>query len=113
MFLVFNDIVKIIQVDIGRFSDLRRNLYDRSWNLIPVRLGRPQNGPKLQIPAHLDKMIEAAEMLSQDMDFVRVDLYSLPDRPVIFGEFTMGSGSGYEKFVPRNLDKELGSYWPV
>lgn len=44
-------------------------------------------------PKHLDKMIEIAKILSEDFDFVRVDLYEYKNQ-VYFGELTFSPWGG-------------------
>jgi hypothetical protein len=55
-------------------------------------------------------MIEIAETLGAPFDFVRIDLYDLPDGPR-FGEITFTPGSGFERFYPDNYDRVLGDFW--
>src|SRR5688572_25415327 len=62
-------------VDMDRFNNHRRNMYDMNWNLLPVKYNY-DNGPHVPRPDNLDAMIHICRRLSQDFDFVRVDLYS-------------------------------------
>jgi hypothetical protein len=57
-------------------------------------------------------MIALAERLSQGTDFVRVDLYSLPDR-IVFGELTSYPAGGYSPFYPGHYNKIFGQPWTV
>ncbi len=57
-------------------------------------------------------MIEIAERLAFDPDFVRVDLYSPDDQSVRFGELTFAPGAGWEAFLPdKREDFHVGSFW--
>lgn len=59
-------------------------------------------------PKSLDKMLEAASILSKGFPEVRVDLYEVDDKPY-FGELTFTSSSGYMvTFTPEYLLR-LGS----
>lgn len=109
-YFVFHGEVRYIQVDYDRFSDHSRRFYDRNWNPQDFELKFPL-GPKTDEPEQLDKMIEIAETLGDDFDFVRVDLYEIDGNKVVFGEITLAPGSGGEKFNPREYDFEFGSYW--
>jgi TupA-like ATPgrasp len=55
-------------------------------------------------------MIEGAEALAHDIDFVRVDLYDLGGKPR-FGEMSFYPGSGLDPFDPISLDAMLGRCW--
>ena len=55
-------------------------------------------------------MIEVAERLGAGFDFVRVDLYDLPDGPR-FGELTFTPGAGLDPFHPPEYDQRLGDLW--
>jgi hypothetical protein len=55
-------------------------------------------------------MMEAAEELGRDSDFVRVDLYDADPHP-LFGEFTFYPGSGLDPFEPVGLDQAFGERW--
>ena len=109
-FLVFHGEVKYIQVDYDRFSDHSRRFYDRDWTPQDFKLKFPL-GPVTDKPDNLDKMIRVAENIGEDFDFIRVDLYSMNENEVVFGELTLAPGSGGERFEPRDYDFQLGSHW--
>lgn len=109
-FFVFHGEVKYIQVDMDRFSEHSRRLYDREWNPLEVSLKYPK-GPVISEPEKLDKMVSVADQLGDEFDFIRVDLYQLNDQRVVFGELTVGPGSGEERFKPVDYDFEFGSHW--
>jgi hypothetical protein len=76
------------QFDSGRFGDHRQALFTvPDFKPIPIQdvfaLPKPLPGK----PAHWAAMLEAASELSRPFDFVRVDLYDLPEG-VFFSEFT-------------------------
>lgn len=107
-FFCFDGSPKLIQVDFGRFSNHRRNIYDTSWNFINTSIKFP-NDPNHQIekPCNLNEMLDLSRKLSKGIPFVRVDLYSVKDR-VFFGELTFFHGSGFERFTPEEFDINLG-----
>lgn len=109
---MFSGRVHIIQVDTDRFTNHTRTLYTPDWTYIDASLKYPKGNPVAK-PEHLYDLIAAAERLGKGFDFVRVDLYSLPDRPVIFGELTFAPGSGYERFSPQKVDRWLGAKWQL
>lgn len=55
-------------------------------------------------------MIEGAEALAHDLDFVRIDFYEIDGRPR-FGEMTFYPGSGLDPFDPAELDIIMGALW--
>jgi len=66
-FWVFHGVVEFVQVDLGRFSNHTRSMYDRRWNRQPWSVHYPL-GPDVQRPKSLDRMIEMAECLAVDID---------------------------------------------
>lgn len=109
-FFVFDGEVKVVQVDVARFGEHRRNLYTPDWKQIAGRITYEPTDAPLEPPEHYGLMLELAAKLGAGFDFVRVDLYDLPDGPK-FGEMTFSPGSGNKPFTPRALDVEVGSYW--
>lgn len=111
-FFVFQGLVAMIQVDVDRYTDHRRTLYDRQWRKIEATYTYPL-GPDISRPVNLDEMIWVAETLGRDLDFVRVDLYSIGTKRVVFGEMTFAPESGRGPFYPRELDYWLGDQWTI
>jgi hypothetical protein len=105
-FFCFNGRVEIIQVDTERFIKHKRDLYDRYFNILDVKYIF-ERGQKIEKPLIYDQAVKIAEELSQDFDFIRVDLYLL-DATVYFGELTNVPGNGVENFEPKSFDFELG-----
>ncbi len=109
-FFVFHGRVEYVQVDSDRYSNHTRRLYDRDWNPQEFSLKFPL-GPETEKPDRFNEMVEIAESLGSDFDFIRVDLYITENSEIIFGELTVIPGSGGEKFQPVDYDFELGSLW--
>jgi len=106
--------VIVIQVDIDRYTNHRRNLYSTDWKLQPFtwsawRNNEPLwvNGREIDPPSNLKEMIQIAEKLSQGFAYARIDLYE-HDNKVYFGEITFHHGSGYEILYPKIWDKKFG-----
>ena len=111
-FFVFHGEVKAIQVHLDRFVDHKIVIFDRQWQRMPFMLtgyGMPEELPPP--PGNLPRMIEIAEALGKDLDFVRVDLYEGDDERVYFGEMTLAPGSGLTRFDPVDYDRVFGTYW--
>lgn len=103
---VFNGRVEFVQVHLGREHRHRWIVFDRNWR----RVSSPTADSDPRRPASLYSMIEAAEELGREFDFVRIDLYEVQGRP-LFGEMTFYPGSGLDPFNPISLDRVMGDHW--
>lgn len=102
---VFGGRAACVKVDRDREHGHWRSIHALDWSPIWA----PPGEELLPPPASLKEMIEAAETLSRDFDFVRVDFYEVDGRPR-FGEMTFYPGSGLSP-LPDGLDHWLGSLW--
>ncbi len=102
----FNGKVIFIQLDLDRESDHKRNMYDTQWNLLEFKYVY-QNGRTYPKPVVLDKMVQLAEMIGKDFEFVRVDFYNIGEK-IYFGEITFHPESGFGKFIPGSWDRTYG-----
>ena len=109
-FFCFDGKVKVIQEDIDRFGTQpqRRNLYDRNFKKIEAELLYPATHQPSKKPALLDEAIRVSEALSQEFNFIRVDLY-ITDDQIYFGELTNYPGNGFIPFQPRFWEYEIGA----
>ena len=112
-FLCFSGKVYYVWVDIGRFSEHKRNVYDLEWNLQPWNQYNYGNfDGKIEKPKNFDKMVELATKLAQGFAHVRVDLYNV-DGEIYFGEMTFTNGSGFEPIIPEKYNQMLGNLWKL
>jgi hypothetical protein len=107
---VFHGHVETIRV-VDRFGGNGRSFYDAKWTPQQLEFRANPTGTIFERPKPLDEVVAVAETLSQGLDFVRVDLYCVNDRDVIFGEMTLAPGSGWSPFRLRAYDEYLGSLW--
>jgi hypothetical protein len=107
----FNGNPKIIEVDIDRFTNHKRNFYSPEWEYQPVQNGKPPTNPSLIIkkPLGLDEMLNIATILSKDIPHIRVDLYVIGQK-IYFGELTFYDGNGFNEYNPPEWDFILGSW---
>lgn len=105
-FYVFAGQVEYVQVHLDRGGRHRWMLFDRAWHRVSAATADADPPP----PGTLARMIEAAEELGREFDFVRVDLYEVGGHPY-FGEITFYPGSGLDPFDPVALDFAIGSQW--
>jgi hypothetical protein len=112
-FYCFDGVVKLIHVDFDRFGDHTRSYFDPDWKFLPYSTNYPQGSTMLP-PKNLKKMIEVAETLGQGFDFVRVDLYSVDEERIVFGELTFAPDAGWVRFYPKqDYDWEVGELWKL
>ncbi|QLD90786.1 hypothetical protein HWV07_17745 [Natronomonas salina] len=109
-FFVFHGEVEYVQVDLDRYSDHKRRFYDRDWNPQEFKRGYPL-APVTEKPDTFDDMVEIAETLGEDLDFIRIDLYDIDGERIAFGEMTVGPGSGVGDFEPEEIDHHFGELW--
>ena len=109
-FFVFHGTCRYVQVDRGRFDHRTQDFFTRDWNHLPLSGGNPWALPPLQEPERLGEMVVLAERLSAGTDFVRVDLYDLPDR-IVFGELSSFPAGGDSPFYPQSYNAEFGGHW--
>lgn len=115
----FGGRVEVIQVDLDRETNHRRNFYSRNWEFQPFMWTewegkRPlwPNGAEVKQPELLGEMIELAEQLAAAFPYVRVDLF-LCGGQIYFGEMTFYHGSGLERFEPFKYDSIFGKMVPM
>lgn len=106
----FNGEPKLIEVDIDRFGEHKRNYYDPDWNFINVEIRVPSDRKiKIKKPEKLNEMLELSRKLSKDFPHVRVDFYEV-NGEIIFGELTFFHVSGMGKFNPPEFEVEMGNW---
>lgn len=110
-FFVYDGRVRSIQMHIDRFGDHKRAMFDRHWELIPLGDAIPDCMPPR--PGQLEKMVEIAETLGREFDFIRVDLFEIGGERIYFGELTVAPGSGLTRFQPVDYDEIFGRYWDL
>jgi hypothetical protein len=111
-FFVFNGRVEFLGVDLDRFGDHRRNMYDRDWNKLNFGFQRSCSDKVIERPGRLEDMIAYAEAICEGFDFLRIDMYCIGDR-IVFGEVTTTPASGLEPFWPGGTDRWIGDLWKM
>lgn len=105
----FNGEPKYIQVDIDRFSDHKRCIYDINWNKQEFKTGNGFKFYELEIekPNNLNLMIDLSKILSKEFVLLRVDFYEV-EKQIFIGELTFTHGNGTERFNINEWDTKLG-----
>jgi len=106
-FLCFAGKPEYVVMDVERFTNHKRNIYDVNWKNLHIKSDCPCSDVDYKKPETLEKMLEIAEILCQDFPAVRVDLYSVNGK-VYFGELTFFPWSGYVQYEPDTFDYEMG-----
>lgn len=110
-FLCFNGEVYYCWIDVGRYTNHYRNVYDLDWKLQPWTQHKYENSPnEIPKPENFDEMIKIAKKLAEGFSHVRVDLYNV-DGKIYFGEMTFTNGAGYELIYPEKYNYHLGELW--
>jgi hypothetical protein len=105
--------VRWIQLDHQRFTDHKRDIMTPNWERVPVAYAHPPGDSLPPRPSRLRDLISLAESLGRDTDYVRVDLYLLPNDRIVFGELTNYPEGGKGRFEPSHFDAVLGAEWSV
>ena len=101
------------EIVLERVSKAREisNMYNPyTWEKLNFTTGNIVDTKDYEKPKNLDKMIEIAKKLSEDFDYVRVDMYNI-DGKIYVGELTFCESSGFGKFTDETWDYKFGSYW--
>lgn len=113
-FFCFNGQVKAIYVATGRNQgNTHADYLDRDFNHLPIFSEHPNAGASIIRPENYDEMVRIAETLSAGFPHVRLDLYSLGDGRIFFGEYTFYHGGGMNQFEPREWDYTFGSWFTL
>ena len=107
-FFTFGGKVEFIQVDFGRFTNHRRNFYNKTWDLLNIQQNYPTDySTNIKKPDKLEDMISIAEKIASNLIHVRVDFYCTPER-IYIGELTFYHDSGFIEFFPSEINNVLG-----
>ncbi|MBA2684788.1 MAG: hypothetical protein H0U66_09880 [Gemmatimonadaceae bacterium] len=110
--LVFNEKVRVVQIDTDRFGDRRRNFFHTDWEEYPIHDSCGRFVGRLDPPTRLDDLVRIAEALARGTDFVRIDCYQVGER-IFLGEMTHAPGSGLSPLFPAVWDDRWGDMWEI
>lgn len=108
-FFCFDGEAKIMLMATERQTGVKFDYFDKDFNHLPFEQGGPNSSKVLAKPACMDKMLKIANILSQRIPHVRVDLYDI-DGKIYFGELTFFDSSGMAKFKPQEWDYTFGNW---
>lgn len=110
-FYCFAGRVEVLTEHFGRFVKHETRSFDRDYRPHELRYHVGQYQGPCERPADFETMVELAESLARDFDFLRVDLYNIDGR-ILFGELTPYPGGVSARFLPERSDFALGDKWP-
>lgn len=105
--LCFNGKPYYIVLDMDRFGDHHRDIYDVNWNKLDITTDHDQGKGIAKKPETLETILKLAEKLSADFYHVRVDFYTVQGK-VFFGELTFFPWGGPIWFKPDEWNYKLG-----
>lgn len=88
-------------------SFVRENFYDMDFKPVDINHGFYRTVPEYNKPDKFEDMKVLAAKLSKDIPFLRVDFFCINGH-IYFSEFTFYDWGGMRKFVPEDLDYQLG-----
>ncbi len=106
--MCFNGEPRYIAVYAERDKELKRVIFNLSWEPLYITSEYQKNPDKFMKPKNLDEMLWLAKKLSQGLPFVRIDLYEHNDK-IYFGEFTFYPKGGYMEFEDEEINQLLGN----
>ncbi len=99
LWVVFDDKTKQVTAD----------FYNLEWDLLQMEHGYKMSPyPNIPKPNQLEKLIENATLLANNLPFVRVDFY-LTEDSYYFSEMTFYPRNGACPFTPEHYDLEFGN----
>ncbi len=111
-FYCFNGEPKFLYLSesLSNHSKARISFVSMDWEKMPVKRNDYAEFDALpDKPVSFDLMIDLCKKLSENIPFLRVDLYEINGK-VYFGELTFFPGSGFTMFEPEEWDYTFGSW---
>ena len=100
---------KVYFIDRVIGDDRCRKWIDEDWNEIEIKSQFTRLDVDIKKPKNYKDIFRVIDILSEDFNFVRVDLFLL-DNKIYFGELTFTPTAGYLKFDDDVTDKMWGEW---
>jgi len=97
-FHLYKNKLKVIQLDVDRNFNHRRNLYSEKFIKLNFSIGYKSTHKKYEKPKNLKNMIAVAKKIAKFFIYCRVDFYVKKDGNFYIGEITHHHGNGCEPF---------------
>lgn len=111
-FHCFNGTPKFLLVVSDRDTDCRNDFYDMEFQHLPITNDHANSNKKIPKPVCFEEMKRIAEMLSQGIKMVRIDLYEINGK-IYFGEYTFFPTGGFRRFCPEAWEARIGQWIDV
>ena len=100
---------KILYIERVIGDERKRIMFDENWEIVDYGCSFQKLNINIKKPKNYKKILKIIDKLSEDFNFVRVDLYILNNK-IFFGELTFIPTAGYLKFDDDSIDSLWGSY---
>ena len=100
---------KILYVERVVGDNRARIMFDEKWKKIKIESNFEELNEKISKPRNLKKILEIIDKLSEDFNFVRVDLFLVGEK-IYFGELTFIPTAGYLQFKNDAENIMWGNY---
>lgn len=98
---------------LGEEKDAINLWYDRDWVLQPCLMHYPGMDYNVKKPDNLQEILMVATKLADPFPFVRVDLYNLEGKRIVFSELTFTPSGDRARVLSHAWDKKLGDLFPL
>ena len=110
-FYCFSGRVEYMKIDFARLVDHAETFFDRDLNVLDLfERGLRRLDEEIERPENYELMVQLAERLAENLDFIRVDLYNLQGH-IYFGELTCYPGGGVVRLCPSSYERVIGEKW--
>lgn len=100
---------KVLYVERVIGDERYRIMFDENWNTVDYGCSFGKLDIELQKPFNSEEILNVIDKLSEDFDFVRVDLFVLKNK-IYFGELTFIPTAGFLTFDDPEIDALWGSW---
>lgn len=100
---------KILYIERVIGDNRERIMFDEEWKPVDYGCSFGKLDIEIKKPKNYKEILYVIDKLSEDFNFVRVDLYVMKEK-IYFGELTFIPTAGYLKFDDEKIDLEWGSY---
>ena len=100
---------KILYIERVIGDERARIMFNEKWEPVEYGCSFEKLNITIKKPQNYKKILSIIDALSDDFNFVRVDLFLVKNK-IYFGELTFIPTAGYLKFDRDGLDLEWGSY---
>lgn len=110
-FFCFSGRMEFFKIDFDRFANHSTLFFDKELRMLDVvEVGFERYQGNIVLPVGFGDMVAVAEVLANEFDFMRVDLFNVGGR-IFFGELTAYPGGIFQKLMPERFDYEFGEKW--